>query len=401
MEKKRTALILNIGYLEEPMIESLKKMGFYVIGTGGDPNLRGKDFVDRYIQADYSDKELILNIAKENKIDAICACANDFGVLTASYVAEQLGLSGHDTYENALILHNKEKFKEFAKIYGINTPIAQHFSSEDEAIARTSDFNYPIIIKPTDLSAGRGIKRADNAEEAIEAIKRAFITSRSHDIVIEPFIYGTLHACCTFIKDKKVAVCCSNNEYCFINPYRVEVATYPADHFDEVRDELIFQTEKMASALNFKDGILSMQYIYRDGKAYIIEAMRRVLGNLYMSAASKANNFDWNYWEARVHAGLDYEGFPTSVEQTGYYAYRAVMANRNGIVRKIVIPEEISNHVFKLYKLRDVGDVISDYMSQPLWFLVLQFDSKESMQDIMINRYKEIYVESESDGVQK
>lgn len=400
MEKK-TALILNIGYLEEAMIESLKRMGFYVIGTGGDSSLRGKDFVDRYIQADYSDKELILKIAKENKIDAICACANDFGVLTASYVAEELGLSGHDTYENALILHNKDRFKEFAKLHDIHTPLAQHFSSEDEAIAKVSEYDYPIIIKPTDLSAGRGIKRADNAEEATEAIRRAFMTSRSHDIVIEPFIDGTLHACCTFIKNKKVAVCCSNNEYCLINPYRVEVATYPADYFDEVRDELVSQAEKMAAALNLKDGILSMQYIYRDGKAYIIEAMRRVLGNLYMSAASRANSFDWNYWEARVHAGLDYEDFPTSTEQSGYYAYRAVMANRNGKVKDIVIPEDIKNQVFKLYKLRDVGDVISDYTSQPLWFLVLQFDSKKSMQDMMINRCEEIYVELESDEVQK
>ena len=388
----KTALILNVGYLEENMIESLRSMGFYVIGTGGDPTLRGKDFVDRYIQADYSDKELILKIAKENNIDAICSCANDFGVLTAAYVAEQLRLPGHDTYDSAMIMHNKERFKQFAKEHGINTPLAQHFSSEEEAIAKASFFNYPIIIKPTDLSAGRGINRVNDATEAAGAIKKAFITSRSHDIVTEPFIEGSLHACCTFIKDKKVAVCCSNNEYCFINPYRVEVATYPADHFDEVKEELILQVEKMAEVLNLKDGIFSMQYIYRDGKAYIIEAMRRVLGNLYMTAASRANNFDWNYWEARVHVGLDYTDFPNKTEQKGYYAYRAIMSKKNGIIESVSIPEEIENHIFKKYKLRDVGDKIYDFMSQPIWFLVMQFDSKEEMMNLMIENYEKIKV---------
>lgn len=49
----------------------------------------GHAYADEYIPADYSDKEAILQLVKEHNIDKIVSCANDFGVLTAAYVAER------------------------------------------------------------------------------------------------------------------------------------------------------------------------------------------------------------------------------------------------------------------------------------------------------------------------
>ena len=102
----KKALLLCASHNDLGLIWALKRLGYHILATGNLPGLPGEKHVDKYIQADYSDKELILNIAKNEKISAICHCCNDFGVYTAAYVAEKLGLPGYDSYNTTLILHN-------------------------------------------------------------------------------------------------------------------------------------------------------------------------------------------------------------------------------------------------------------------------------------------------------
>lgn len=92
-------------------------------------------------------------------------------MITVAYVAEEMGLPGHDSYENTLIMHHKDRFKKFAREYGITTPQSEYFFEEEDAVKWLDKAEYPIIVKPTDLSAGRGVAKADCYEEAKSAIK--------------------------------------------------------------------------------------------------------------------------------------------------------------------------------------------------------------------------------------
>ena len=145
------------------LIRSLRKLGYYIISTGNKNGLIGEKYVDEYIPADYSDKELILKIALEKKIDAICQCCNDYAVYTASYVAEKLGLPGYDSYEKTLMLHNKDRFKEIAIKYGLITPVSKGFANKNDALKFVNENNiFPMIVKPVDASAGNGINKINN-----------------------------------------------------------------------------------------------------------------------------------------------------------------------------------------------------------------------------------------------
>ena len=89
MIKKKKLLILNGSHSEIPLIKSAKSLGFYVITTGNYPKLIGHQYSDEYWFADYSDKGAVLDIAKKLNVDAVCSCANDFGIITASYVSKR------------------------------------------------------------------------------------------------------------------------------------------------------------------------------------------------------------------------------------------------------------------------------------------------------------------------
>ena len=384
----KKALILNTSHNDLRMILALKELGYFVVSLGSQPNLIGQKYVDKYIQQDYSDKEKALEIAESEKIDAVCACCNDFGVITAAFIAENLNLPGHDTLENVYILHHKDKFKQFCKANNISTPPAEYFSMQNEAFDYIETLaEFPIIVKPTDLSAGNGISRADNLQEAKSAVEYAFSKSRVKRIVIEPFIDGSQHGFCTFLINRKVAALCTNNEYSFLNKYRVEIDTFPSDNFEKVKDFLIAEIEKFAEILNLKDGIFHLQYRMKDGKPYIIEAMRRTLGNMYGVPAEKLTGINWDYWEVVSHCGLDLSDFPRDNRQNGFFAYKTLVAAKNGFVDDVQIPQHLQKFVFDKCILWEKDAPITNYMSQPLGFLFLQFGSREQMEENLIGKY--------------
>lgn len=383
----KKVLLLCSSHNDLGLIRALRKLGFYIIVTGNIENLVGQKWCDKFIKADYSNKELILEIAKKEKIDAICQCCNDFGVYTAAYVAEQLNLPGYDSYDTTLILHNKDRFKEFAKKHKLLTPEAVSFTDVEEAKKYAKLADYPIIIKPTDCSAGNGISKAENLDNAILAIDKAFEKSRSKRIVLEPYIEGSQHGFCTFLRNKKVVAICSNNEYSILNPYRVEIDTFPADNYELVKDILISEIEKIADLLSLKDGIFHLQYIYDGKRPMIIEVMRRILGNMYHIPGNNLNGIDWEYWETRAKCGLSCEKFPVNPLQEGFFAYKTLLANKNGIIKEINIPAVYEKYLDSSFMLHDTGYNVTNYKSSPIGFLFFTFPSSEVMKDVLIDNY--------------
>jgi biotin carboxylase len=378
------------------VIQALHKLGAYVIAIGNQKGLPGQEYVDEYACLDYSQKELVLEFAQQHRIDYVCACCNDTAVLTAAYLAEKMNLQGYDSYEVSEIICHKNLFKRYALQHDILTLPAQEFRNVQEAESWLKmQTEYPLIVKPVDLSGGKGISRCDNEAEALVAVKNAMDVSKNGTIVIESFIDGTQHGFCTFLVHQKVVAYCSNNEHSVVNPYRVEIDTFPADNISRYAEVLIAQVEKMARDLNLADGIFHLQYREQDGKIYILEAMRRIIGNMYSVPASKANDFDWDYWQARAAIGMDCTMAPHRMESRGCFAYRALIPPRNGVIKDIVIEEEMEPYIFQKYMFRHVGDTVDNYKGETVGLVFLQCKDRGEMNRILLEGYHKIRVEME------
>lgn len=388
----KKALLLCASHNDLGTIMALRKLGFYIIVTGNVENLPGQKWCDKYIRCDYSDKYAILEIAKKENITAIVQCCNDYGVYTASYVAEQLSLPGYDSYQTTLLLHNKDKFKNFAIEIGLDCVESKSFIDRTEAINFVKTASFPIIVKPTDASAGNGISKVDVVSEAEAAIDTAFAKSRNNVIVIEPFIQGNQGGFCTFLKNKKVVAVCSNEEYSVLNPYRVEIDLFPSSLPTECKKRLINQIEQIAERLDLCDGIFHLQYIYDGHKAYIIEVMRRILGNMYHVPGNYSTGMDWEYWETRAKTGMTLDGFPPNIKQEGFYAYKTILAERNGIIESISINNCYEKNLIEIFLLKTQGETISNYMSQPIGFMFLMYESYNEMYNSLIKDYKNDFV---------
>ena len=85
-----------------------------------------------------------------------------------------MGWPGYDKYEIAKLLHHKNLFKQY--VYKHNIPAPHSYCPEDKADALNyiKQIEYPIIVKANDLTGGKGIRRANTYEEAVEAVDYSY-----------------------------------------------------------------------------------------------------------------------------------------------------------------------------------------------------------------------------------
>ncbi len=378
-------LILNGSFCEQPIIEKAKEMGFYVVTTGNAPELIGHKYADEYLPCDYSDKEAILQLVKDNGIEGIVSCANDFGVITAAYVAEQMGWKGHDTYENAMLIHHKASFKEYCEEHNIPSPKSISFYDRKAAEKYAENCEYPIIVKANDLTGGKGINRALNVEDAKNAIAIAFEKSRDKHIVIEPYIEGKQQSIDTYLINGKVVSVNSCDCYSYVNPYLIQAETLPAEGIENYQDQLVSIIENMAADLNLNDGIFCLQYIVKDNQPYIIEGMRRIFGNQFTCLLEKITGFPWNEAYIRTALNMGYEGMKCGEPSKNGFGHYGVMAKSNGKIMEYSINDALSSHVYKEIEMLKIGDEIQDCLNERIKYLFYEFGNRDEMRNIVKN----------------
>lgn len=388
----KKVILLNAGHTEIPIINELKKMGLYVVTSGNRPEFPGHKLADRYIQADYSDKEAILKIVQTENIDGIISCAYDLGLVTAAYVAERMGWKGHDTYENTCLLHQKDLFKQLCERLQIRNPKSVPFTEKESAMTYIQNVEYPIIVKAVDQASGIGILSADNEQEAMYAVENAFEKSKEKRIVIEPFIVGNQESFVAFVVNKKVVTSMTCNCYSPINPYLIQTETMPSDNYEIVKKELTEIVEKLFKELDLVDGLITVQYIVKDGKPYVIETMRRCLGNRFLTPVTMVTGFPWYQAMVMAELGMDCREIQRQNPQAKYAGHHAIMAPCNGVYKRSEIPQFIMKHVVEYDELFESGQVMKNYLNERIGYIYYSYDSKEELDDAAKNFNKNIMV---------
>ena len=126
MSKKKLMLLGGLRYLL-PVIEAARNQGYHVITCDYLPDNVAHKYSDEYHNVSITDKEAVLSLARQLKIDGIMSFAVDPGVITAAYVQEKMGLPQAGPYESVCILQNKDRFRSFLEVNGFNVPKARGY----------------------------------------------------------------------------------------------------------------------------------------------------------------------------------------------------------------------------------------------------------------------------------
>ncbi|HVS27263.1 MAG TPA: ATP-grasp domain-containing protein [Burkholderiales bacterium] len=135
--------------------------------------------------------------ALARKPEAVLA-VDDHGLALAALLNERLGLTGNKP-QAVRKLRDKLAFRKLLNAHGFNCPEFHHLPDNTDPAALIPRF--PVVVKARRLSASRGVIRADNPQEYLQAIARVRAIQNKADrdaaalgLVIESFIPGMEYA---------------------------------------------------------------------------------------------------------------------------------------------------------------------------------------------------------------
>lgn len=382
-----------------PVVKAAHELGIYVITCDYLPENVAHKFSDEYCNVSIIDKEKTLEKAKELKIDGIMSFACDPGVITAAYVAEQMGLPNVGPYESVCILQNKRKFRNFLKKNGFTVPTAKGYKNIDDALSDVEMFHWPVIVKPTDAAGSKGVTRVDEPENLEKSIKYALSYSHSDEFIIEDFItqYGYSSDTDSFSIDgelKFVSFDCQRFDRNAKNPYTPAAYSWPSSMTSEHQIELKNEIQRLLKLLKMKTAVYNIETREgTNGKAYIMELSPRGGGNRLSECLRYATGVDMITNMVKYSVGLPVD----EIEQKPYngcWAEIILHSDEPGVFKELWISDEIAENVVERDLWIEGGTTVGGFeaANEAIGTLVLRFDSQERLEEVLGNQSEYVKV---------
>ena len=367
-------------------IETAKRHGYYTVLCDFLPDNPGQYAADKFYLVSTTDKDAVLKVALDEKIDGVLAYASDPAAPTAAYVAEKLGLPTNP-YQSVETLCNKDRFRAFLKENGFNTPTAGGYADKN---VDTSVFNLPVIIKPVDSSGSKGATVLHSWDGLDKALDFAFSFSRSHRIIVEEFIekkHEYLIGGDIFVADGKVILwgllnCHRDNN---VNPLVPVGKSYPLMLEDSDIKSVEDTLQKMVDDLGLRFGSVNVELVVdKNNKVWPIDVGPRAGGNMIPDLLGMI--FDVDVVEMAVLTAMGREIDATIKEGIPYFATHNLHSSKNGEYKTIEFTEELDKYIIKKCLYKKEGDAVEyfDNAAKALGIIFMKFEDKETAKETLV-----------------
>lgn len=380
-------MLLGGIYYLKPAIEAAHKLGLYVITADYLPNNVAHQWSDEFVNVSIIDKEAVLEVAREREIDGILSYAVDPGVVTAAYVAEQMGLPNVGPYKSVEILQNKALFRQFLADNGFNTPKSKGYFSVEDALKDAELFDYPVIVKPVDSAGSKGVTRVNGRGELQAALNLAYQCSLgAKEIIVENFIEldGYQSGSDSFSIDGKM-VFTSFDDQRFdrnaANPYAPSAHTWPSTMPQWAQEELLSEIQRLVTLLGMRTSLYNIEArVGKDGKTYIMELSPRAGGNRLSEVLTRATGQDLVM--ACVKAAI---GLPVKISAPmfdGYWVDVVLKSQKTGRFEMVTVDDELKPYVKEITLYKTVGEEVESFgaANAAIGSMFLRFETQRQLE---------------------
>lgn len=183
----RNLAIIGASYLQLPLIDKAKKMGFVTHVFAWECGDVGESAADHFYPVSIVEKEEILRRCREIGICGICSIASDLAMVTVNYVAEQMNLTGNSVEATAKST-NKHLMRRAFEENGDPSP--KSILVDEGTDLDLLNLTYPVIVKPTDRSGSRGIFKLESSAGLMDAVSCAMAQGFEKKALIEEYATG-------------------------------------------------------------------------------------------------------------------------------------------------------------------------------------------------------------------
>ncbi len=258
---------------------ALKDMGLETIMVNSNPETVSTDY-------DTSDKlyfepltgEDVLNIIdKEDPLGVIVQFGGQ-APLKMSHILEDKGVKILGTSPDAIDLtEDRKRFSELLDRFGIKQPRSGTALSFEEALSIAKNVGYPVIVRPSYVLGGRGMKIVHQESELERYVTEAAEVSEDKPILIDKYLEDSIEievdAVCDgtdvliggIMEHIEEAGVHSGDSACVLPPQTVNKTTI---------DEIKKITKKLAKAIGVL-GLMNIQYAVKNHDIYVLEVNPR------------------------------------------------------------------------------------------------------------------------------
>ena len=290
MNKKRL-LLLGSSIWKDTISEYAKENNIYLIFAGNSQSSL-EDIVDETHRIDSTDPSLMIPFIKQLNVDGIFMGGSELVISKTCDYINQLGYPCYCTKQQWDLCQNKKAFKQLCREY--NVPCVPEFSTEDDP----KNFDYPIIVKPTDACAARGITVCENETEYNTAIEKALAYSSEKKVIVEKYIRngGTTMSVRYIVRNGELYLEAVGDRY-VLNPEKgkaliTAAAFYPSKHTDYYLKNVNDKVINMFKGIGLKNGSFFMESCFTNEGVFFYEMGLRISGGQTYKITEKTNGIN-------------------------------------------------------------------------------------------------------------
>ena len=387
----KTLLVLGGGPDQLPGVLKAKEMGIYTIVLDGNPDAHCKSYSDEFYSVSIKHIEQIDTFIKEKlnkKVDGVIAFGVDIPYII-SYVANRLDVNYTIPLESAILSENKFDSKEFMKKHKINIPPYSLISSMEDIKEFTNIHGFPIVLKPVDNSAARGISLLYDLNNINKYYEYALKNSSCKKIMIEKYLDGPQVSTESFVVNGKIYnIGFADRNYKDMDKFLPNIIENGGDLPSIfMSDKHKFQLEKyleiISKELNIKNGVIKGDIVIHNDNLYIIEfALRLSGGNFSTIAIPESTGVDFLKVAIKLHLNLEIDEDELLIKKNKFISlrYKFLEDINTQIIKNISIPNKDDYIIaYKVY-LKE-GDKIASFKTTNHLQRISYVISKSNMRD--------------------
>jgi biotin carboxylase len=271
-------LLLTAGYWQIPVVRCAKALGLRVVVTDLRPQAPAVAEADAYEQLDSSDVEAVTGAARKHGVAAILAEQTDVAVATAAAAAERCNLRGIGL-ETSLRVTNKRLMRDACAAAGVPVPLYRCVQDARQAVDAARDIGLPVVVKPTDSQASKGVAKVWNLADVPMWFAYAVNESRERKVLVEQMLCGVESSVEAYVTPEAVTVLGISEKTKSPPPFSFDTRlVYPATFAPQIMDELRRVNERVVRAVGIPFGISHAEYMVTPQGVYLLEVAARGCG---------------------------------------------------------------------------------------------------------------------------
>ncbi len=259
-------------------IMSLKEKGYETIVINNNPETVSTDFnISDKLYFEPITLEDVMNVIGKEKPEAVIL---QFGGQTALKLAASLEENGVKILgTEAMALHLAEDREAFAKLaiqLNVPCPEGSGVYTVADGLAVAEKIGYPLMVRPSFVLGGLGMKVVKDSAEAEDYLKNAFLLDGVKTVLVDKFIEG-IECEIDAISDGNTILIPGIMEH--LEGAGVHsgdsIAHYPTVNLTQAhKEQIVKYTEILSKAMAIK-GLLNIQFIISGEKVYVLEVNPR------------------------------------------------------------------------------------------------------------------------------